>query len=337
MPKKIKKIIIAVYVIVILAAIVGYGIYSSRMIYNPEGASGNTAGNLNNNGMFCESDGKIYFANPYDQNKLYVMDSDCSNIHQLNSDHVCSLNAYGPYIYYVKNNYTPESALAVFRGQLLGVIRCNLKGQNTKTLYDSVAGVINLYGNELYYQHYSDDDALSFYKVNIDGTDNTRISDNGYYPSSIYEDVLYYVNTVDNHNIYAYNIKTKQTTLYLEANAYMVDMQGDFIYYIDLGANYSLVRVNTYTKDKEVLVDGREGKCISYNIYENSLFYHVEGDTPALYRMNLDGSDNTFIKSGNITNISCTSQYTFFQMYGTTSLYRVPTAGAANVDLITIE
>lgn len=337
MPPKVKRIIISIYVIVILVAIIGYGIYSNRMIYNPEGARGNTAGNLNNNGMFCESDGKIYFANPYDKNMLYVMDSDCSNIKKLNQDHVCSLNVYGPYIYYVKNNYTPESALAVFRGQLLGVVRCNLKGTNIKTLYDSVAGVINLYGNEVYYQHYSDEDALSFYKVNIDGTNNTRINDNGYYPASIYNDTLYYVNTANNHNIYSYNLKNKQVAPYLEANAYMVDMQGDYIYYIDLDAKYSLVRVNTATKDKEVLVNGREGKCISYNIYGNSLFYHVEGEAPALYRMNVDGSDNTFIKSGNITNISCTSQYTFFQMFGTPSLYRVPTSGNANVDLITIE
>lgn len=35
---------------------------------------GNTAGNLNNSGYFCEYDGTVYFANAYDSNTLYSMD-----------------------------------------------------------------------------------------------------------------------------------------------------------------------------------------------------------------------------------------------------------------------
>lgn len=337
MPEKVRKKIVILYIIVILVIAVCILLYMNRTVYNPEGVSGNTAGNLNNNGMFCEYDGTIYFANPYDNNSLYSMSTDCTNIKKLNADTVCSINVYGKYIYYVRNNYSPETIAAIFRGNLLGVVRTNLKGDNPLLLYDSVAGVINLHGNDLFYQHYSNDDGFSFYRIKIDGKDNTRINNAGYYPASIYHDVLYYVNTTDNHNIYCYNLKSGTTSLYLTANAYMVDMQGDYIYYIDLDENYSLVRVNTQTTEKQLLVDGRQGKCISYNIYGTSLFYHVEGDSPALYRMNTDGTDNQFIKYGNITNISCTSRYTFFQMYGLTSLYRVPTNGDINVELISIQ
>lgn len=117
----------------------------------------------------------------------------------------------------------------------------------------------------------------------------------------------------------------------------MVDMQGDYIYYIDLDDNYSLVRANAITQDKEILVDGKDGKCISYNLYNNVIFYHVEGDAAALYRMNTDGTNKELIRNGNITNIGCTSQYTFFQIFGTSSLYRVPTTGGTNVELVTIQ
>lgn len=337
MTNKQRKILVTSYISLMLIAIVGYIIYQNRTAYNPAGVRGNTTGNLNNNGMFCEYNKTIYFANPYDHNNLYSMDSDCSNIKKLNADTVCSINVYGKYIYYVRNNYSPETIASIFRGQLLGVIRTNLKGERPLTLYDSVAGVINLYGNDLYYQHFSNEEGFSFYKVGIDGTENTRINDAGYFPASIYNNTLYYVNTVDDHNIYCYNLLSGNTSLFLEANAYMVDMQGDYIYYIDLAKNYSLVRVNTQTGQEQILVDGSNGKCISYNIYEDSLFYHVEGETPALYRMNVDGSNNQFIKYGNITNISCTSQYTFFQIFGVTSLYRVPTSGGTDVELISIE
>lgn len=337
MPDKLKKTLIFGFILVLVIAAIAAYMYLNRTIYNPDDARGNTAGNLNNNGMFCEYDGKIYFANPYNRNRLYVMNSDCTNIRQLNDDTVCSINVYGNYIYYVRNNFSPETAAMIFRGQLLGVMRTDLNGKKPKSLYDSVAGVVNLYGNDLYYQHYSNDEGFSFFKVKIDGKDNTRINDAGYYPASIYGNTIYYANITGSHSIYAYNIKTGSNMPYLDANAYLVDMQGDYIYYIDLDDNYSLVRVSTATQNKEILVDGKNGKCITYNLYGNVIFYHVEGDAAALYRMNTDGSNNVLIRSGNITNLSCTSQYTFFQIYGTTSLYRVPTVGGTNVELVTIE
>lgn len=337
MPNKLKTRLITGFIIVLVIAAMAAYLYLNRTIYNPEDARGNTAGNLNNNGMYCEYEGKIYFANPYDRNRLYVMNSDCTDIRKLNDDTVCSINVYGKYIYYVRNNFSPETMTMVFRGQLLGVIRTNLNGRKPTSLYDSVAGVINLYGNDLFYQHYSNEEGFSFYKVKIDGKGNTRINDAGYYPASIYGNSIYYANINGNHSIYAYNIKTGANLPYMEANAYMVDMQGDYIYYIDLDDNYSLVRANAITQDKEILVDGKDGKCISYNLYNNVIFYHVEGEAAALYRMNTDGTNKELIRNGNITNIGCTSQYTFFQIFGTTSLYRVPTTGGTNVELVTIQ
>ena len=38
-------------------------IFSDYIPMNPEGTVGNTAGNLNNGGLFCEYDGKVYFSN----------------------------------------------------------------------------------------------------------------------------------------------------------------------------------------------------------------------------------------------------------------------------------
>ncbi len=327
MPAKLRKTLTILIPILLIIVIIAAIIFTNRIKYNPEGVRGNTTGNLNNNGLFCEYDGKIYFANPYDHNKLYIMNPDCTDVKLLNTDCVSGINVYGNYIYYIRNNHTPETAGMIFKGQLLGIIRCDIDGTKPHSLYDSLAGTINLYGNDLYYQRYSDDDGLTFYKIGIDGENETRISDAGIYPASIYNNTLYYVNTKNDHNIRAYNLTSGADSLYMEANAYMVDMQGDYIYYIDLSDKYALCRVNTQTKVKEVLTDSSEGKCISYNVYGDSIFYHIESDSPALYHMNTDGSNKQHIINGNISNISCTSQYTFFNLFGEDSLYRVPTAG----------
>jgi len=161
-----KAITISVITIIglLLAVSIFLSIRSSRIIYNSDNAIGNSAGNLNNGGLFCEYNDKIYFANPYDYNKLYVMNSDCTNAMKLNDDSVASINVCGSYIYYVKNNFKQETIGTIFRGQLFGVYRCDLNGESLKALYDSLSGTIALSGNSLYYQHYSDTTPLAFQK-----------------------------------------------------------------------------------------------------------------------------------------------------------------------------
>ena len=61
---------------------------------------GNTAGNLNNGGLFCESDGKVYFANAYDNNTLYSMNPNETEQTKLGVNSVASINAGGDYLYY---------------------------------------------------------------------------------------------------------------------------------------------------------------------------------------------------------------------------------------------
>ena len=92
-----KAITISVITIIglLLAVLIFLSIRSSRIVYNNDNAIGNSAGNLNNGGLFCEYNDKIYFANPYDYNKLYVMNSDCTNAMKLNDDSVASINVCG--------------------------------------------------------------------------------------------------------------------------------------------------------------------------------------------------------------------------------------------------
>ena len=59
MKKKDKSPIIFIAIIaVIVIVVVAWTLISKRLITVPEGTVGNTAGNLNNRGLFCEYDGK---------------------------------------------------------------------------------------------------------------------------------------------------------------------------------------------------------------------------------------------------------------------------------------
>ena len=134
--RSVKFIIPAVVVVLIVVAVVVHALPKKKQT-NSADAAGNTAGNLMNGGLFCEYNNKIYFANPYDHNYLYVMDSDCSNARMLNSDSVASLNIYNDKIYYVKNNFSKEMIGTILRGQLFGIYQTDLKAEFDNALQSS--------------------------------------------------------------------------------------------------------------------------------------------------------------------------------------------------------
>ena len=302
-----KAITISVITIIglLLAVLIFLSIRSSRIVYNNDNAIGNSAGNLNNGGLFCEYNDKIYFANPYDYNKLYVMNSDCTNA--MNVDNILKYIAVHTF---VVND-------------------------------DSLSGTIALSGNSLYYQHYSDTTPLAFHKVDIAGKKDTKISDTPYSPACVHNGTIYFSDPVGKHNILSYDTKTDKTSVLYDCNSYLADVENGYAYYIDLSKNYSLVRLNTSNKTLELLYGEKGNKVVNYNVYGNKIFFQVESTDgmTGLYRMNIDGTQIETIAIGNITNIHCTSKYTFFQYYEDQGvLYRVSTSGAdTSVEQITIK
>lgn len=330
------KILLITAIILCIGGFFAYNLLNSKFEYNIPTAVGNTAGNLNNGGLFCEYEGKIYFSNPADNGYLYVMNTDCTEPKKLNEDSVSSINVYGNHIFYVKNNFYVNKGSF---GNHFGVFRTDLDGQNAESLYNSLAGVAALYGNHLYYQHYDSQSPLSFYRAKIDNTENIKLSDTPINPASIVQGEIYFSNPENKNYISSYNVNNDIINVVYPANSYLVDASDNYIYYIDLDKNYSLVRLNLLNNTIELLYENEGGKVINYNRCGNKIFFQIEGDNSGLYRMNLNGTQVEFIASGNISRISCTSQYTFFQYFhDSTSLYRVPTTDViTKIDEITIK
>ena len=114
MKKILSRVIPILVILLIIGGICGYKYYF-RILYNDSYVNGNTAGNLYNSGLFCESNGEVFFANPADNNTLYVMDSDGSNVKKLCNETVAYINADDHYIYYVRASGGANSEFAFLR------------------------------------------------------------------------------------------------------------------------------------------------------------------------------------------------------------------------------
>jgi len=340
--RKMVKIAIGAIIILAITIFITSYILINRISYNKDDATGNTTGNLNNGGLFCEYKGMIYFANAADKNKLYCMTSDCTNARKLVDDSVAYINVCGKYIYYVRNNYSPDAIAMVFRGQLFGLYRCNLDGSHIQTVTTDKSGMISLCGNYIYYQHYDDNTALTLQKIKIDKKDQTFIDDTEYNVANVYNKKIYFSNPNQRNRIYCLDTSNDSITPFYDANSYLVDYEGDYMYYIDLDKNYALMRVNTKTRVLEQIFAPPDGIIVNYNVYDKKIFVQVEGKnglTTGLYRLNTDGTQIEYIAQGNITNVHCTSKYTFFMYFSDQqTLYRVPTTGTfSKVEIITIK
>ncbi len=74
--------------------------FLSRVPANDISVTGNTAGNLNNSGLFAEDNGKVYFSNAYDDGRLYSMNADETDVKRLTGSRVSSINVGGKFLYY---------------------------------------------------------------------------------------------------------------------------------------------------------------------------------------------------------------------------------------------
>ncbi len=325
-----KRTAILIVVVILLFAIIGItAFFRGRTSPVPEGTIGNTAGNLNNRGLFCEYNGKVYFANAYDDGTLYSMNPDETDIKKLNNAKVEFINAGGRYLVYYQSGSSTKEEGPKF-GSLNGVYRADLKGNNTVCLDHSPSTTLNLIDNYIYYSHYDTATAITLHKIRLNKKDEQTLSDIWVNPASCQNGLIYWSALgVDNH-LYVWNTANDSSYMLWNGNVYNPVAVGDYVYFMDLDQNYRLSRYSLIDGSVTVLTKERVDL---FNIYDSIVYYQTNTTSPALMRMNLDGSNPEIVAYGIYTDINITSQYVYFTEFGDSAVpvYKTSTYGPVNV------
>lgn len=310
MNKTAKIILITV---LCLAAVVGLGVVStlaSRVAMNPQGTVGNTAGNLNNDGLFCEYDGRVYFSNAADQGCLYSMNPDETDVRRLNQMKVRNLLAGGKYLYFYQMQSTADSGPGQIQG-LRAFCRSNLKGGDITSLTRDVVLTGQLVDNYLYLLTRD----ASFYKLKIDKSDRVELADYAINPACARNGIIYYNGTREDHYLYALNTGSDVVSELWRGNLWYPTLDGDYIYYLDVAENYRLCRYSLSMNEVQVLTNDRVD-C--FNVGNGYIYYQKnDASNPQLICMLTDGTDSRVVAEGNFTHINMTSRYAYFQAFGT--------------------
>ncbi len=326
-----KKVILALIIIISLFLVLYFFLSHRKQIpQNPIGTVGNTAGNLNNGGYFCEQDGKVYFSNAYDNGALYCMNVDETEIKRLNGSEASYLNVAGNYIYYYQKNASGHSDLGyIFR--TFGLYRCKTNGQDPVCLDRSDCGAVTLVDNTLFYtKSVEGQKTLHLFSISTDKRNTEQIAEYLANPASAANSVLYYNGTQKDHYLYTYDTMTKQETLLKEYPMWFPTLHGNSIFFLDLESNYQLCRYDLYDDSMTVIATDRVD---AFNVTDQYVYYQTSGtETPALMRVNSDGTNPEVVAEGVFSDISVTSHYVYFRPFGAEhTMYHTPANGPISV------
>lgn len=314
---KLKLILVIVLLTLVLGGLMAVSYFLNRIPENPTGTVGNSGGNLNNNGLFCEDEGQVFFANPYDENTLYVMNPDETEVSKLTTVGVKSINAAGNYVYYYQDSVGDGSGLG-YTVKTTGIYRTTKNGKDTECLKRVPLLSMNLIDNNIYYQHLLDQGSLSLDKISIDKSSEGTALEGIMSPASAANSLIYYAHQEDNFLLYAFDTRTGMNSLLWNHKVYNPVYHTDgYIYFMDVENNYQLHRYNPATGEDQTLTYDR---VENFNVYDNCIYYQKFSQTePALIRMQTDGYNAEIIIYGNFENINLTSQYAYFTEYGSSS------------------
>lgn len=317
---KARYIIIPLIIIAAVAGIILVRNLSQDTLEDyPIGTVGNTAGNLNNGGYFCEYDGKVYFSNSFDNGAMYVMNSDESECDKIINQSVKQINVAGSHMFYYQSDNTSGSDL----GSLLkssGLYRATTAGKHLSCLKRGVIGTVLLSGSSLYYQYYDKASGYSLYKMDLKTEEDTLLAADLTNPACGVDRYIYFNGTTNDHDLYRLDTTTDEITRAFTGNIWNPVYSEGYIYYQNLDENYNIYRLNINSGEVSIVAKYRTE---AFNVFGSYVFFTVsakDGD-PCLMRIAGDGTGATRLLSGNFCNLCVTSRYLYFNVYETGELY----------------
>lgn len=322
MRKRTRTVLITVSIALTLIALAIVLYFAQRIPMNPPGTVGNTAGNINNGGFFCEHEGTVYFSGVWDGG-LYAMDPEEGNIRLLSGTKAQNLLAGGNYLYYFQTE-SSDGTRADF-GQMLGsrsFTRCKLNGKNATSLTRDVVVTGQLVDNYLFLLTTSKS-GISFYKMKIDQSERTQLADYIINPACAADGTIYFNGTDTDHYLYALDAEDDVVREFWRGNLLNPVLDGDYVYYMDVANDYRLCRYSISQDAIQVLTQDRVD-C--FNVGSGFIYYQKNSSSdPQLKCMRTDGSEVRSVAEGNYTNINMTSRYVYFRAFGDDStMYHSP-------------
>ena len=304
--KKSKKgIVIAVIIFVLIAMLVALG-YSGILV--PHQETGNTIGNILNNGYTVENNKYIYFIAPDEtlQNIcIYRSNKDGSNTKELykTASSLNSINLVGNHLYFLsltevadeEGNPTTDNKIC----------RMKVDGTGYEILNDNE---FHDYCYEIYVVNdriYYIGEDVNVYTMDLRGGDRKLALDKGTGYVAVTKDyIIYndYVNgdtTSEEFETFIYNMTTKEATVIEKGKkTFSTTIIGNEVYYTAEDGSIYKKSIDNLAADPTLVY---ETEAYYMNASEHGIYYmnytSAEDSTISIFSVNLDGTEHKVLKT----------------------------------------
>ena len=331
-----KKAILFFLIVALLAGGLIWATVAGHHIQMDDADVGNTAGNLQNGGLFFEMDGKVYFSNSDDSNCLYSMNLDESKPKRITTMGVKYINGAGNHLYFYMDS-TRKSGNVTGLGAAsnqYGIYRCSTKGDKQTCLLRDYCGELQLCGKYIYYQGKTDGGTLN--RIRVDKKDKTQVANEMISPVCYSDNLIYYSGVNNDHDIHVMGVNGRNVNTVVQPGfCFFPVVANGYVYYLNGDSNYSLWRTNLTTGAQELVVTDRMD-C--FNTDGQYIYYaYTNGDESSLRRCDMDGRNIYILYNGVVNSINLTSKYLYFKVFGNDeATFHMPLDGSSAPSVFTV-
>ncbi|MBQ9436965.1 MAG: DUF5050 domain-containing protein, partial [Lachnospiraceae bacterium] len=265
-------------------------------------------------------DGEIYFANPYDNDYLYKMDGDLTNVKKLVTVPVSMINGAGNFLYYFQDTGKakgPNAATGLgYVANTRSLTRVHTNGKRAKGLENAAVANVMLMGNYLFTENYdSDQNKMNLMRISLDGKNKEVVYNDWINPAGARNGMIYYNGTSKDHYLYAFNTETNTTQVVYPGDVWYPTPDGDYIYYLDVSNDYHICRIRLADQSVEEII---HESADLFNVQNGTVIYSVrsaKAEEHAIKRFTPGMLEPEIISRGDFQNISIVGGYVFFRAF----------------------
>lgn len=217
----------------------------------------------------------LIYSNSSDNNFLYRTNLDDFTTERLVEDASSNVLVSEDWVYYI--NRTDAAHFEEYSR----IFRIRPDGSGREQVSTDPADYFNISGDEIYFINYEDH---SLSRIRTDGTLQSKISDTPMVNMVIYEDTIYYINGENGeNNIWKMNLDGTENVRISEDNATTLNLSDGWIYYastIDDTPELEIRRMNldgndriTFNDDNAISINIHEDWLVSLNLDFNTLLF----------------------------------------------------------------
>ncbi|WP_234118691.1 DUF5050 domain-containing protein [Clostridium hydrogenum] len=201
-------------------------------------------------------------------------------------------------------------------------IKSEERGNTNSNIIDN--GLFAGDGNYIYYNAFSTDHKL--YRMNKDGTNKIKLSDDEACNINVYEGYVYYINQGDNSKIYRVKVDgTERIKLNDEDRIHNINITNGFIYYIN--KNYMICKTK---------LDGSCKTNITYdaaqflNVENGWIYYRNSSDDGKVYKVSINGGQRTKLNDDNVNTLVVQGNFIYYTKLATNGIFKMDLDGNNN-------